>query len=39
MGKIEMRRGFCVETLKEADSLEDPGIDGRMILKLILRNK
>jgi hypothetical protein len=32
-----MQRGFCVGNPKEADSSEDLGLDGRMVLKLILR--
>jgi hypothetical protein len=38
MGKIEIQRGFCVGNLKEADSSEDLGVDGGMVLILILRN-
>jgi hypothetical protein len=38
MGKIEMRRGYFVRTLKEADSLEDLWLNGRMIVKLIVKN-
>jgi len=29
--------GFGEESLKERDRLENPGVDGRIILKLIFR--
>jgi hypothetical protein len=29
--------GFGEESLKERDRLENPGVDGRIILKLIIR--
>jgi hypothetical protein len=38
VGKIEMRRGFFVGMLKEADSVEDLWLNVRMILKLIVKN-
>jgi len=28
----EVHRGFCWRTLRERDHLEDPGVDGRIIL-------
>jgi hypothetical protein len=37
MGIREKHRGFCWKNLKEVDSSENLGLDGRMILKLILR--
>ena len=33
-----MHTGFWWESLRERDHLEDPGIDGRIILKWIFRN-
>ena len=32
-----MYTGFCRGNLRERDSLEDPGIGGRIILKWIFR--
>ena len=32
-----MHTGFWWETLRERDLLEDPGLDGRIILKLIFK--
>jgi hypothetical protein len=34
-GREEMHTGFWWGTLKEGDHLEDPGVDGRIILKWI----
>jgi hypothetical protein len=34
-GKGEVRTGFWRVNLKEVDYLEDPGVDGRIILKCI----
>jgi hypothetical protein len=38
MGKGEAYTGFWWENLTERDHLEDPGIDGKIILKWIFRN-
>jgi hypothetical protein len=35
MGRVEVRKGFWLGNLREGDHLEDPGIDGKIILKLI----
>jgi len=32
----EVNTGFCWETLRERDHLEDPNVDGRIILKWLL---
>jgi hypothetical protein len=37
MGKGEAYMGFCWGNLSERDHLGDPGLDGRIILRLILR--
>jgi hypothetical protein len=37
MGKVEAYTGFWWETLREGDHLEDPGVDGRIIFKMIFR--
>jgi hypothetical protein len=37
MGKEEVCTGFCWENLRKKDHLEDPGVDGRIILKWIFR--
>jgi hypothetical protein len=37
MGKVEVRTGFWWGNLRERDRLEDPGIDGRIILRWIFR--
>jgi hypothetical protein len=34
MGRGEVHKGFWWENLREGDHLEDPGVDGRIILKL-----
>jgi hypothetical protein len=36
-GKREVHKGFWWGDLREADHLEDPGVDGRIILKWILK--
>ena len=33
MGGGEVRTGFCWGNKKERDNLEDPGVDGRIILR------
>ena len=37
-GRGEVYTGFCWGNLRERDHLEDPGMDGRIILRLIFRN-
>jgi hypothetical protein len=37
MGRVELHKGFCCGTLSERDHLEDPGGDGRIILRRIFR--
>jgi hypothetical protein len=37
MGQGEVRRGFWWENRKERDHLEDTGMGGRIILKLICK--
>jgi len=36
-GRGEVRTGFWWGNLRESDHLEDPGIDGRIILKWMFR--
>jgi len=31
--------GFCLENLKQLDSLEDPDVDWRVVLKWILKQE
>jgi hypothetical protein len=38
MGRREAYTGLWWENLKERDYLEDPGVNGRIILRWILRN-
>jgi hypothetical protein len=33
MGRGEEHTGFCCGNLMEGDHLEDPGVDGRVLLK------
>jgi hypothetical protein len=35
MGLGEVNKGFWLGNLREGDHLEDPGVDGRIILKWI----
>jgi len=37
IGRGEVHTGFWWRNLKESDHLEDPGIDGRIILRWIVR--
>ena len=37
MGRGEVYTGFWRGDLRERDHLEDPGVDGRIILRLIFR--
>jgi hypothetical protein len=37
MGKSEVNTGFWQGNLREGDHLRDPGVDGRIILKLIFK--
>ena len=37
MGRVEVYTGFWWRNLRERDLLEDPGIDGRIILRWIFR--
>jgi hypothetical protein len=39
MGREEVHTGFWWGNLKERHHLEDPGIDGRIILKWIFRKR
>jgi len=36
-GKVEVHTGFWWRNLRERDHLEDPGIDGRIILQWIFQ--
>jgi len=37
MGRCEVYTGFWGRNLRERDHLEDPGIDGRIIVRWIIR--
>jgi hypothetical protein len=37
MGKREMHTGYWCQDLREGDLLGDPGVDGRILLKWILK--
>jgi hypothetical protein len=37
MGRREVYTGFCWGNLRESGYLEGPGVDGRIILRWILR--
>jgi len=36
-GRVEVYTGFWCESLRERDHLEDPDVDGRIILRWIIR--
>jgi hypothetical protein len=38
MGRVEVNTGFLWGNLREREHLEDPGLDGRIILRWIFRN-
>jgi hypothetical protein len=37
MGKRKVHTGFWCGNLRERDRLEDPGVDGRIILRWLFR--
>jgi hypothetical protein len=39
MGRIEVYTVFRWGNLREADHIEDPGVDGRIILRWIFRTR
>ena len=39
MFRIKMHTGFLLERLEERDLFEDLGVDGRIILKCMFRNR
>jgi hypothetical protein len=38
-GKSEVRTGFWLGDLRDRDYLEDPGVDGRIILKWCFKKR
>jgi hypothetical protein len=36
MGRTDVHTGFWWENLREEDHLEDPGVDGKIIVKWIM---
>jgi len=38
-GREHVYEGFCLENLKQMDSLEDPDVDWRVVLKWILKQE
>jgi len=39
MGREEVHTGFWWGNLRERDHLEDPGVDGKIIIKWVLRKR
>jgi hypothetical protein len=39
LGRGEVHIGFCRRNLRERDHLEDPDVDGRIILRWIFRKR
>jgi len=37
MGRGEVHKGFWWENLRERNHLEDPNVDGRIVLKWVLK--
>ena len=35
--KREVHRGFCLESVRESDNLDDVGVDGSITLKCLLK--
>jgi hypothetical protein len=39
LGRGELHTGFWWKTLTERDNLEDPGLDGRILLRWIFKRR